>query len=85
MKASTVAKIGKIAAVLSVLMYVSYISQIMNNLHGMKGSFVQPAVAAVNCIVWTIYGFYSKPKNKPIIIANIPGIILGIITAITSF
>lgn len=69
---------------MSVMMYVSYIVQIIDNLHGDKGDWVQPMVACINCIVWTIYGFGCKPKQIPVIIANIPGIILGATAALTS-
>lgn len=85
MSESTVRKIGWAASVLSVLMYVSYIAQIVSNLHGHKGNFLQPAVACVNCIFWTVYGLNIKPRDWPIVIANVPGIILGAITALTSF
>ena len=70
----------------SILMYVSYISQIQMNLSGQKGTPVQPLCAAFNCMLWTPYGLFKKPsKDWPIILANIPGIILGIITFATSF
>ncbi|ETK05230.1 hypothetical protein T229_04605, partial [Tannerella sp. oral taxon BU063 isolate Cell 5] len=47
---------------------------------------VQPLCAAFNCMLWTTYGLFKKPsKDWPIILANIPGIILGIITFATSF
>ena len=57
----TVLTIGRIGSVLSVLMYVSYIPQITNNLAGNKGSFIQPLVAMINCIVWFVYGNYGNP------------------------
>ncbi len=83
MDQKTVSIIGKIATVCSILMYVSYIAQIQQNLAGNKGAFLQPFVACINCIFWTIYGFYSKPKSWPLIWANAPGIILAAITAVT--
>ena len=76
--------IGWIATFMSVMMYVSYIPQIMNNLAGQKGNFIQPAVAAINCSLWVYYGFFKEKRDIPIVAANIPGIILGIITALTS-
>lgn len=76
--------IGRIASVLSVMMYVSYIPQIMDNLAGSKGNPIQPLVAMVNCIIWTIYGTLKKEKDWPIIVANVPGIFLGAITFFTS-
>ena len=62
---------------MAVIMYFSYIDMIRLNLEGQKGSLIQPATAVVNCILWIVYGV-SKPKNDwPIIVANIPGVILG--------
>lgn len=76
--------LGRLASGLSVLMYVSYIPQIMSNLDGMKGNPVQPFVAMINCIVWTLYGTMKKEKDLAIIVANVPGIFLGLITFVTS-
>lgn len=57
-----------------------------NELGWTKGTPIQPLCAAFNCMLWTTYGLFKKPaKDWPIILANIPGIILGIITFITSF
>lgn len=76
--------LGRAASALSVLMYISYIPQIMNNLEGNYGSPIQPFVAMINCTFWTIYGLFKKQRDWPIVIANIPGIILGSITFFTS-
>lgn len=75
--------LGRVASIISVLMYVSYIAQIMSNLSGNKGNPVQPFVAALNATLWVLYGWYAAKKDWPIIIANAPGVILGIITGIT--
>lgn len=77
--------LGYAASGMSILMYVSYIAQIYNNLHGHPGNFLQPLAATLNCILWTIYGFLSKPKDWPIIVANVPGIFLAAATVLTSF
>ena len=76
--------VGWIATFMSIMMYVSYIPQILDNLAGHKGNFIQPAVAALNCCLWVYYGFFKQERDIPIVAANIPGIILGIITALTS-
>lgn len=76
--------IGRIASVLSILMYVSYIAQISNNLQGSKGSPIQPLCAAVNSTFWVIYGLLKRHRDWPIVIANIPGVILAFVTFITS-
>ena len=75
---------GYLGSALSILMYVSYIPQIMGNLSGHKTSFVQPLVAAINCTIWVIYGLFKKNKDLPIIFANLPGIIFGLIATITA-
>ena len=75
---------GYLGSALSILMYVSYIPQIMGNLSGHKTSFVQPLVAAINCTIWVIYGLFKKNKELPIIFANLPGIVFGLIATITA-
>ena len=77
--------IGNIASIMSVVMYVSYIPQIAANLAGSPGVFWQPLAAFFNCIFWTAYGIGTKPRQWPIIIANVPGIFLALITVITCF
>ena len=77
--------IGRIASALSVIMYVSYVTQIANNLAGHPGTPWQPLCAFFNCTMWTLYGALKPKKDWPIIVANLPGIILGLITFITSF
>ena len=74
-----------VATLAAVGMYVSYIPQIQNNLAGNPGSPLQPLVAAINCTLWFAYGFLKEKRDYPIILANAPGIILGLITFITSF
>ncbi|APB31147.1 MULTISPECIES: SemiSWEET family transporter [Vagococcus] len=76
--------ISWIATITAILMYVSYIPQISNNLAGDKGSPVQPLVAAINCSLWAIYGFKKTPRDWPIVLANFPGVIFGIITFLTA-
>lgn len=74
--------LGWVATVTAVGMYVSYIPQIMNNLDGIKGSPIQPLVAAINCLLWVIYGL--KRKDYPIATANAPGIIFGALAFVTA-
>ena len=86
MNKKTIDRLGWIASCISVLMYVSYIAQIISNLHGNKSNFLQPMMATLNCTLWTIYGWNQTPKkNWPLIAANLPGIFLAAICAITSF
>lgn len=34
--------------------------------------------------MWTLYGLLKPQKDWPIVIANVPGIVLGLITFITA-
>ncbi|MBF1049780.1 SemiSWEET family transporter [Peptostreptococcus sp.] len=76
--------LGWVATCTAMLMYISYFPQIMNNLHGNKSGFLQPMVAAINCILWVCYGVFQEKRDWPIIIANTPGIIFGALAAITA-
>ncbi|WP_311322474.1 SemiSWEET family transporter [Capnocytophaga leadbetteri] len=77
--------LGWVAMAASIGMYVSYIPQISDNLAGHKGNPLQPLVAAINCLLWLAYGFFKKPKRDfPIILANLPGIIFGLIAFATA-
>lgn len=84
-RAEIITAIGNIASILSVVMYVSYIPQIAANISGNPGVFWQPLAAFFNCLFWTIYGIGTKPRQWPIIVANVPGIFLAAITVITCF
>lgn len=77
-------KIGWTASVMAILMYVSYIDQIRLNLSGHQGSVILPIVTIINCSFWVIYGLLLEKRSWPIIACNIPGILLGAITAITA-
>lgn len=77
--------VGRVATVICILMYISYIVQIAGNLTGHKGSPIQPLVAVVNAALWVIYGYSAPKPNWPIIISNAPGIIFGLVAAITCF
>ena len=77
--------LGWVATATAMAMYVSYIPQISNNLSGMKGNWLQPLVAAINCILWVTYGLMKKPKRDwPIAFANSPGIFFGLAAFITA-
>ena len=74
--------LGWVATATAVVMYVSYIPQIMDNLNGQKGNPIQPLAAAVNCLLWVIYGL--KRKDYPIAVANAPGVIFGALAFLTA-
>ena len=69
---------------LSVMMYVSYFPQIMDNLTGHKGNLIQPLVSAINCSLWVYYRLFKKERDILLAAANAPGIIFGLIAAITA-
>jgi len=74
--------IGWVATLTAVCMYFSYIPQIIDNLHGSKGNPIQPFAAAINSLLWVTYGL--KRKDYPLVAANSPGIIFGIVAAVTA-
>ena len=77
--------LGWLASATAIAMYVSYIPQIENNLHGEKGTWVQPLVAAVNCTLWVVYALMRKPhRDWPIVMANLPGIVFGLLAFATA-
>lgn len=76
--------LGWVGMATSVLMYIFYIAQIDNNLHGQKGAFIQPFMAAINCTLWVGYGLFKEKRDWALALANAPGIIFGLITAFTS-
>ena len=71
-----------VATAMSIVMYVSYIFQIQANLAGHKGNPVNPLAAAINCTLWVIYGLFKKERDWALAIANMPGVVLGLITDI---
>ena len=77
--------LGVVATFTAVTIYVSYVPQIMGNLSGNKGDFIQPLAAAVNCTLWVLYGALKKPQRDwPIMAANSPGIVFGLLAAFTA-
>ncbi len=84
MKEKLVNRIGWFASFLAMMMYTSYIDQIARNLSGVKGSVILPIATVFNCGAWVLYGFLKPKRDWLIIVCNIPGVILGVITAITA-
>ncbi len=83
MSQKTIERIGWAASIMAILMYFSFIDQIRLNLIGHKGSLIIPILVVVNCSLWTFFGLGKK--NWQIVVCNIPGIFIGIITAVTTF
>jgi uncharacterized protein with PQ loop repeat len=84
MNEKTVNKIGWFASFMAIAMYFSYIDQIRLNLSGQTGSVILPIITTINCSAWIFYGSQKAKKDWPIIVCNVPGIILGIITVVTA-
>ena len=76
--------LGWAGTCLSVIMYVYCVPNIMANLSGNKVPFLQPLAAAINCTIWVSYGLLKPKKDYPLAAANFPGIIFGLLTAITA-
>ena len=76
--------LGWVGTALSVTKYISYIPPIMNNLSGNKSIFLQPLAAAINCTIWVLYALLKNKKDYPLAAANAPGVIFGLIAAITA-
>lgn len=76
--------VGNTATIACLIMYTSYIQQIISNLNGHPVSPVQPICATINATLWVIYGWLKPRKDWPVIIANFPGIIFGVITFVTA-
>ena len=77
-------RLGWAATLGSMAMYFAYLDQIARNLHGERGSIVQPACAAGCCTLWLLYGWWRAPRDWPIVLANLPGIVLGAVTVVTA-
>ncbi len=77
-------RIGWFASFMAIAMYFSYIDQIILNLNGQKGSIILPVITVINCAGWVLYGFLKNKKDWPIVVCNIPGIVLGVATTITA-
>ena len=76
--------LGWVATLTAVAMYASYIDQIRLNLAGEPGSVVLPAATVVNCTLWTGYGYLRASRDWPIVLANVPGVVLGLVTLATA-
>lgn len=84
MNEKIVNKIGWFGSLMGMAMFFSYIDQIRLNISGCPGSIILPIVTTINCIAWVLYGSLKVKRDWPIIASNAPGIIFGIITAITA-
>ncbi|CAH0418072.1 SWEET family sugar transporter [Periweissella ghanensis] len=77
--------ISKLAMITCISMYVSYIPQLIANFSGQPVNPIQPLVAGINATLWVIYGLIQDTKDWPLVISNFPGIIFGLLTALTVY
>ncbi|EHL97040.1 hypothetical protein FEZ41_10790 [Lentilactobacillus parafarraginis] len=76
--------VGDLATIANMIMYVSYISQIIENLNGNPTPPIQPLCAAINAALWTWYGWVKPKRDWILIVADVPGVIFGVLTAVTA-
>ncbi|GAD17357.1 hypothetical protein LOT_1895 [Lentilactobacillus otakiensis DSM 19908 = JCM 15040] len=76
--------IGDIATVANMIMYISYIGEILQNLNGQPTSFIQPFCASINAALWVAYGWVKPKRDWILIVADVPGVIFGLIAAVTA-
>lgn len=78
-------RVGWFATAMAIIMYSSSIQQILLNLDGHPGSLMLPIATCINATAWTLYGAMKKRRPDWIIVtSNVPGIVLGAVTAITT-
>lgn len=77
--------VSKLAMITCISMYVSYIPQLIANFSGQPVNPIQPLVAGINATLWVIYGLIQDTKDWPLVISNFPGIIFGLLTALTVY
>ena len=75
--------LGTLGTIIAIVMFVSLLEIARANLKGESHIFIQPAMVAVNCSIWSSYAYLKK--EKIIFWANFPGVLLGIFTVITAF
>ena len=75
---------GWTAAVIGLLLWLTLADQIRLNLSGQKGSVILAMTIVANCIAWVGYGLLKNPRDWKLVIANSPGILLGIVAVYTA-
>lgn len=77
--------VSNIATITCISMYVSYIPQLIANFTGNPVNPIQPLVAGINATLWVVYGLMQSERDWPLVISNFPGIIFGLLTALTVY
>ncbi|KRL66596.1 small conserved membrane protein [Lentilactobacillus diolivorans DSM 14421] len=76
--------VGDFATIANLAMYISYLGEIIANLNGQPTSPIQPLFAALNATLWVGYGWLMPKKDWRLIIASFPGVIFGVMAAVTA-
>jgi uncharacterized protein with PQ loop repeat len=84
MNKETLNKIGWFASAMGIALFFSYLDQVRLNLSGHPGSVILPIITTINCVAWASYGWLRTAKDWPIVICNLLGIVVGILTAVTA-
>lgn len=77
-------RVGWTAFALSVILWLSFADQVRLNLSGHKGSLIIPWMVVANCTAWTLYGLWKSPRDWPVALSNIIGIVLGLAAGVTA-
>lgn len=84
MNKKTLNRIGWFASAMGIAVFFSYLDQVRLNISGHPGSVILPIITTVNCVAWALYGWLRTSKDWPIVICNLLGIVVGILTAVTA-
>jgi hypothetical protein len=76
-------QIGSFAVIITSLAYLSLIEILISNIQGKSSIFIQPLATAINCLFWGTYAYGRK--DWYLLIPNILGFILGVLTFISAF
>jgi hypothetical protein len=75
--------LGWTATISSISMYFAYIDQISRNLDGQKAP--HPAAGSlISTTLWACYAYFREQRDWPLLGANLPGVILAGIAAVTA-
>lgn len=84
MNQKLVEAVGMFGMVMALVMFIAMFDQIILNWNGKPGSVWMPLALTINCIAWTVYGFFKSERDLKIVIPNAVGIIMGAVTTLTA-
>ncbi len=74
--------LGYVGTLVAIGMFLSLIEIARANLRGETTIIIQPLITILNCSIWSTYAILTKERF--VFAANIPGVLLGIITVIAA-